>query len=76
VHKAQQSEAAKKKAATKLTPDGFTVESFQDLLSNLGTIVMNWCRPKGIPIEPFTMTTTPTPYQHRIDLLGLTANYR
>lgn len=77
VQKAQRSEAAKKKASTKQTPDGFPVLSFQDLLSNLGTIIRNWVRPKGMAIEPFVMTTTPTPHQHRIlDLLGATVNNR
>jgi transposase len=77
VQKAQRSEAAKKKASTKQTPDGFPVQSFQDLLSNLGTIIRNWMRPKGMSIEPFAMTTTPTPYQHRIlDLLGVAVNNR
>jgi transposase len=77
VQKAQRSEAAKKKASTKQTPDGFAVQSFRDLLSNLATIVRNWVRPKGMPIEPFAMTTTPTPNQHRIlDLLGVAVNNR
>ena len=73
VGKAERSKAAKEKAATKRTADGFAVESFRCLLSNLATIVKNWVRPAGTSIEPFVMMTIPTPHQRRIlDLLGLT----
>jgi transposase len=73
VQKAPRSEAAKRKAASKRTEDGFTVESFQGMLSLLGTIVKNWLQPCEPAAEPFTMITTPNPLQRRaLDLLGVT----
>ncbi|HCC32724.1 MAG TPA: hypothetical protein DEQ28_02305 [Clostridiales bacterium] len=57
VQKAERSKAAKEKAATKRTADGFTVESFRCLLSNLATIVKNRVRPAGTSIDPFVMMT-------------------
>ena len=73
VQKAQRSEAAKRKAASKRTEDGFAVESFQGMLSLLGTIVKNWLQPSEPAAEPFTMITTPNPLQRRaLDLLGVT----
>ena len=73
VRKAERSEAAMRKAATKRTEDGFVVESFQGLLALLGTIVVNWVRPQGAATEPFEMITIPNPHQRRaLDLLGVT----
>ena len=73
VQQAQRSEAAKRKAASKRTDDGFAVESFQGMLSLLGTIVKNWLRPRETVAEPFSMITTPNPLQRRaLDLLGVT----
>lgn len=73
VQKAQRSEAAKRKAESKRTEDGFPVESFQGMLSTLGTIVKNWLRPRETADEPFSMITTPNPLQRKaLDLLGVT----
>jgi hypothetical protein len=73
VQPAQRSEAAKRKAASKRTDEGFAVESFQGMLSLLGTIVKNWLRTREAAAEPFSMITTPNPLQRRaLDLLGVT----
>ena len=73
VQKAQRSEAAKHKAGTKRTDDGFVVESFRGMLSLLGTIVKNWVKPRETATEPFTMVTIPNPHQRRaLELLGIT----
>jgi hypothetical protein len=73
VQKAQRSKAAKRKAATKRTDDGLAVESFQGMLSLLGTIVKNWLRPRETAAEPFSMVTNPNPLQRRaLELLGVT----
>lgn len=75
--KAVDLKVCRKKAFTKQTPDGLPVQSSQDVLANLSTIIRGWVRPKSIPIEPFTMTTTSTPHQHRIlDLLGVAVDNR
>jgi transposase len=72
VRKAERSAAALKKAATKRTQDGFSVESFRGLLSMLGTIVKSWVRPRGTNAEPFTMVTIPNPQQRQaLELLGV-----
>ena len=42
VEKAEVSESAKAKAASKLTPDGLPVHSFATLMADLGTVTMNW----------------------------------
>jgi transposase len=70
---AQRSEAAKRKARTKLTSDGMKVHSFQTLLSDLATIVKNKIQPKDKTIAAFDMLTQPTVLQQRaFDLLGVT----
>ena len=73
VQKAQRSEAAERKAESKRTEEGFPVESFQGMLSTLGTIVKNWLRPRETADEPFSMITTPNALQRKaLDLLGVT----
>ena len=73
VRKAERSEAAKRKAATKHTEDGFAVQGFQGMLSLLGTTVKNWPQPREMSSEPFEMVTIPNPLQRRaLDLLGVT----
>jgi hypothetical protein len=70
---AQRSAAALRKAATKKTDDGFPVQSFQTLLSDLATIAKNRIQPKDKKIPAFDMLTTPTALQQRaFDLLGVT----
>jgi hypothetical protein len=70
---ARVSPAAAKKARTKRTENGDPVESFQQLLDNLGTIALNLVQP-GLPgIAPFYKITRPTPLQQKaLDLLGVT----
>ncbi len=83
VKKAQPSKSAKKKKATKLTADGFTVHSFDSLMDELGTMAMNLCsfkpeykryagrKPDATEL-PVERITSPTPHQQRaFELLGL-----
>ena len=68
---ARRSPSAQAKAATHRTSDGFTVQSFTDLLAQLGTIVKNRMRRRGAGhTETFSMTTRPNEHQRRaLDLL-------
>jgi hypothetical protein len=69
---AQRSNSAKRKAATKKTPERTTVHSFRTLLRDLATIVKNRIKPSDKKIAPFDMITQPTPIQQRaLDLLGV-----
>jgi hypothetical protein len=65
VDKAERSQAAKQKAVSKTTEDGYVVESLRSLLAILSTIVKNWLRPPGSSAEPFTLTTKPNERQQR-----------
>lgn len=69
---ARRSPVARTKAATHKTDQGFTVQSFRDLLAQLGTIVKNHVRrPGGDDHETFAMTTRPNDHQRRaLELLG------
>ena len=70
---ARVSTAAAKKARTKKTEDGDPVESFQQLMDNLGTIALNLVQPALPGIAPFYKITRPTPLQQKaLDLLGVT----
>jgi transposase len=70
---AQRSAAAKRKALTKQTTEGFEVHSFQTLLGDLATIVKNRIQPNDKAIAAFDMLTQPTVIQQRaFDLLGVT----
>jgi hypothetical protein len=73
VSPAQTSAAARNKAATKKTPDGFPAQSFRDLLAQLGTIVKNQMHHRdGDHDHTLEMTTRPNPHQLRaLELLGL-----
>jgi len=67
----ERSEAARAKAGSQKTEEGFTVNTLSDLLAELGTL----CRDK-VRIEPgehtFTRLTKPTPLQERaFQLLGV-----
>jgi transposase len=69
---AQRSVSAQDKAYNKRTPDDQPVHSFQTLLSDLATIVINCVQPKDVTIPAFDIITTPTPLQQRVfDLLGV-----
>jgi transposase len=67
VDAAQRSPEAKRKAKTKRTADGETVQSFATLMTLLGSVVRNTCRRAGAASdEPtFTMATQPTTTQRR-----------
>jgi Transposase DDE domain len=69
---AQRSVSAQDKAYNKRTPDDQPVHSFQTLLSDLATIVINCVQPKDLTIPAFDIITTPTTLQQRVfDLLGV-----
>lgn len=71
---AQRSESAKRKDATRRTSDDFPVQSFHDILQDLGTLCRNRIRIPEFDSE-FDKLTQATPYQqHVLDLLGVTAN--
>jgi hypothetical protein len=66
------SEAAKRKDASRLTADGYPVQSFQDLLRDLATLTRNRIRIADFDAE-YDKLTVPTDYQrHVFDLLNVT----
>jgi transposase len=68
---AKRSPKAERKARTKKTEDGWLVQSFQSLLSDLGTLCKNRVAVPGTD-HTFDLMTTPTSYQQRVfELLGL-----
>ena len=73
VQPAQRSMKALKKARTKRTEDDLPVHSFQTLLQDLATLVLDRVQPKPETLPAFDKVTTPTPLQQRaLDLLGVT----
>lgn len=67
VSPAKPSASASHKKAEKTTADGETVQSFDTLLSALGTLCRNRCRVPSDPTRtPFTQDTEPTPFQSRV----------
>ena len=71
---AQRSESAKLKDAIRRTSDGYPVQSFHDVLQDLGTLCRNRIRIPEFDSE-FDKLTQATPYQqHILDLLETTAN--
>ncbi len=75
VQPAQRSVKALKKVRTKRTEDDLPVHSFQTLLQDLATLVIDRVQPKPLPLPAFDKFTTPTPLQQRaLDLLGVTLN--
>jgi transposase len=73
VQPAQRSTKALKKARTKRTEDDLPVHSFQTLLQDLATLVLDRVQPKPPGLPAFDKLTTPTPLQQRaLDLLGVT----
>ncbi len=73
VQPAQRSVKALKKVRTKRTEDDLPVHSFQTLLQDLATLVIDRVQPKPLPLPAFDKFTTPTPLQQRaLDLLGVT----
>jgi transposase len=60
------------KARTKRTADNWPVQSFQDWLKDLATIVKNRIQPRVRSLPAFDVTTRPTPaQQHALKLLGV-----
>ena len=60
------------KAGTRRTPDGDPVHSFRALINELVTITRNTVEPRLEGVEPFQVTTRPTPLQAKIlDHLGV-----
>ena len=72
---AQRSESAKGKDSTRRTSDGYPVQSFHDILQDLGTLCRNRISIPEFDSE-FDKLTRATPYQqqHVFNLLGVTAN--
>jgi len=72
VAKAEPSNAVKLKKASKLTPDGWPVQSLQSLMKTLGTRCRNTCRAGNDKSRvTFYELTEPTPFQaHVFQLLG------
>ena len=69
---AKVSPSARRKAGTRRTPDGDPVHSFRTLLNDLATITRNTVAPRLGGVEPFQVTTRPTPLQAKIlDHLGV-----
>jgi len=63
---ARRSPSALAKASSQRTAEGFTAQSFSDLLAQLATIVKNQMRRHGAPSdETFSMTTRPNEHQRR-----------
>ena len=69
---ARRSDSAQAKAADKRTSDDLPVHSFQTLLSDLATVVINRVQPRDATIPAFDIITSPTILQQRaFDLLGV-----
>ena len=72
VEPAQVSERARRKAATKLTPEGFPAHSFPTLLGDLASLVLNRVRLPTQGQTALAIATQPTALQRRaFDLLGI-----
>ena len=72
VSPAQRSRSAKAKARTKRTPDDLPIQSFQDWLKDLATIVSNRIQPTVQSIPAFEVLTRRTEAQQKaLDLLGV-----
>jgi hypothetical protein len=75
VAKAQRSEAADAKAATKRTDDGLPVHSFRSLLGDLATVTHNTMALNAQPDATFTLYPQLTQVQTRtFQLLGVAVN--
>jgi hypothetical protein len=75
VARAQRSERAEQKAATKQTDDGRPVHSFQTLLTDLATLTKNRVRFQGSDAAIMTVYARPTVLQQRaLDLLQVGVN--
>lgn len=69
---ATRSEAATKKDETRLSPEGWPIASFRDVLDTLNGIVQAQASFAGYDRHPFPVVSKPSPYQsHILDLLGI-----
>ena len=66
VQKAQRSQQANAKAATRTTPDGDPVYSLTTLLQDLATVTLNQVTLPGHPNRAFTLVTKATPLQTKL----------
>jgi hypothetical protein len=74
VAKAERSDAADRKAATKRTDDGLPVQSFRSLLADLATVTRNIMAMAQDPRATFVLYPQLTPAQHKaFTLLDLPA---
>ena len=74
VSAARRSQSAQRKDATRRTSDNFPVQSFHDILKDLGTLCRNRVRIPEFDSQ-FDRLTLPTPYQaHVLHLLGVATN--
>lgn len=73
VVKAEISEVARQKKASRTSSEGFELHSFETLFSELATRTLNICRLKSDETSPtFSQVTQATPFQQRVwQLLGL-----
>ena len=72
VSPAQRSASAVRKACTKRAADNSPIQSFQDWLKDLATVVRNRVQPKLKSVPAFDITTRRTEAQQRaLDLLGV-----
>lgn len=72
VLKAQRSQQAKTKDASRLADDGLPLHSFRTLLHDLGTVAYNITHTSLNPEAKIVLTTRPTPLQHKaFSLLAL-----
>ncbi len=74
VEKARPSDSARRKTASKTTPDGLPVQNMADLLNHLGSLTLNEVTLQGQPDSRFMVTAEPTPLQQKaFQLLKLPA---
>jgi hypothetical protein len=73
VAKAETSQQARQKKASRTSADGFELHSFETLFSELATRTLNFCRLQSDETSPtFSQVTQATPFQRRVwELLGL-----
>ena len=66
VQKAQRSQQANAKTATRTTPDGDPVYSLTTLLQDLATVTLNQVTLSGHPSRAFSLVTKATPLQTKL----------
>ena len=66
VEKVKVSDNVQKKSDKKRTPDGFAEHSFNTLLANLASLILNEVTFYDQPNNPFLLTTDPTRLQNKM----------